>query len=70
MVLKFLAESKIMKRWAVLTVLIYALALLALTETIAARPPELFGESPREFPSCSSASAPAFIFCSSNAAGS
>jgi len=31
MVLKFLAESKTMKRWAVLTVLLYALALLALT---------------------------------------
>jgi hypothetical protein len=31
MVLKFLAESKIMKRWAALTVLLYALALLLLT---------------------------------------
>jgi hypothetical protein len=31
MVLKFLAESKLMKRWAVLTVLLYALALLLLT---------------------------------------
>ena len=31
MVLKFLAESKIMKRWAVLTVLLYVLALVLLT---------------------------------------
>jgi hypothetical protein len=35
MVLKFLAESKIMKRWAVLTVLIYAFALIFLTAPIA-----------------------------------
>jgi len=31
MVLKFLAESKIMKRWAIYTVLLYALALILLT---------------------------------------